>query len=564
MPTVPPAPSPRGPRRPAAPPPRAGRRPPALLAALVLTLSVPDLAAQYPPVAPELGQDRRVDSDPPGSASSVEPRVVATADGALHVVWLDHRDGRWGVWYRRVIDLDVGSALPEVELSAFVNQPNLLLNPADPALATDGDAHLYVAWRAASPQQEALLFVRSDDGGLSWSAPALASPSLLNAGMVTEYAGPPSLAADAAGHVHVAWAQSDGVFDQVYLVSSDDHGASFDVPQLNQPVNLVTTGHSEAPVVASDGDGGVFVAWLDHRDPETRDVWLRRSTDFGATLEPGELRLSPHSTATELELVAQGGGPDERLVLAAWLDLRQNALGLPETRVLARWSSDGGTTFVEPAAAVHPTCAQEAWHDLVGGPATSGRSLAGTGDCAAMHLDLELAANGDGDVWAAWSAVEHPLLDRPSVVHTRRFRRDGLLWDPPRPLGRAGARFPARGLLPSLPRVAVAAVGERAFAAWMLHGPEHTTYAEVVTAWTTDGGASWSAPSLVTRKAAGPGTSRSGHPSLVALPDGAGLVWDDRRHHTVPDGQPVPPGSPAGHPDVFFAEITLPSIAGGR
>src|SRR5262245_57756101 len=83
----------------------------AATAALLLAAAA---AAQYPAVAPEVGDsDARLSGAGvagyvPGIDSAATPQCVTTSDGSLVVAWLDYRTldpkvgPRWSVLYRRV------------------------------------------------------------------------------------------------------------------------------------------------------------------------------------------------------------------------------------------------------------------------------------------------------------------------------------------------------------------------------------------------------------------------------------------------------------------------------
>ncbi|MHC5211301.1 MAG: sialidase family protein [Planctomycetota bacterium] len=550
-----------------------------------LLCGTPDgtLSAQYPAVAPELGVDVRVDTDTAGLHSSTLPRAVTTASGALHVVWQDYRDAEWSVWYRRLPDLGNAPADPEVKLSALFGGPLPAPNAIEPRIATDGDDTLYVTWHVSGGLNEAILFVRSLDDGLSWSAPALLPHKQLNFGISSDYASPPELCADASGHVAVVWAQNDGIWDQIYVAASTDAGATFTQPVLSQPVNIVKSGHSEWPRIACDGSGNLVVGWLDHRTPPWRDVYVRHSSDFGLSFDPGETRLGEHGTAHLLELVAEAddGSVDGSSVVAAWIDIVDGVGGFTHTHLRSIRSTDGGASFPETADYAGPACEMldvtgGAAGNPSGGPSSPpwsgtgsglggsssggatpglGRTGKGTGQgialCGTNIYGLDLAGDGAGGVWAVTGQLDLPILGEPTRVVARHYDIESGLWTTGRVLSRAGPIFPAKGLVPVLPRARVAAEGKLAYVTWLTSGDDYTDHADVVVAWTTDGGATWSPISGVTTNPNGPAHVRSDHPDVVASGGRAALVWDDRRTFSDHQTLPLPPLAPVGTPDVY-------------
>jgi len=548
-------------------------RPPATRAArcllLLVALGAPTLRAQTP--------ELRVDSDAPGVASSCLPQTVTTADGTVHVVWQDYRGPAWAVYYRRLPAFGAGASPPEVRLSMPPLPPGQGGNAIAPRIATDGNLALYVVWHTSMPDVELLMKTRSLDGGLTWAPASPLLDQITGLGVSSEYAGPPEIAADASGHVHVAWAQSNGVRDQIFYAVSLNRGTTWSVPPITQPVNVDTSGHSESPRLATDGAGFVYIAWLDHREPPYRDVWLRRSANFGLSWLPGEKRLNGHGSEIELELVAHvtSAAPIEHRVHAAWIDLSQSDLGGPLTEVRARSSYDGGLTWnTLPATVSDEQPDTEGQHAPAGSPAgglftAPGGSVGPLGSggppqgglrgvlprhVVAVTFNLDLALDGKGNVHAVYSRVDAPLVGRPTRVYHNRLDSETRLWGHEQPLSRGGVLYPTRGL-PTLARARVAASAGFVYASWMQCDGDGDTRDEVLACWSTDNGLSWSAPSVVTLKPAGPGTSTSAHPALAALGNRCALVWDDRRESTDHSQLPLPPGAPIGAPDVFFREL---------
>ncbi len=535
--------------------------------------------------AQTVGVEQRVDTDPPGVASSTQPQLVTTQDGTAHVVWQDYRHPRWVVYHRRGETSGTTWTTPETPLSPVTSPPAPGPDATRPVIATDGGLALYVAWHATSSVGlETIGFTRSIDGGLSWEPPRVLTDVATGVGVVSEYAGPPHLVADDAGRVHVTWAQSDGQRDQVYHAVSHDRGATFHVPPITQPVNVVLLGHSESPRVATDGAGHVYLAWLDHRDPPHRDVWLRRSVDGGLSWEPGETRLSGHGIHIELELVAHApaGVAGPHRVLAAWIALLDDGQGVPFTRVESRYSTDGGLAWQPLEGAVsdtHPSTAGSApptAGPAAGGPPTPGGGPGGAGSASfrsgrggasvasglptfetardiAFHLDL--VVDEVGAVHAVHGRVDHPLVGQPvRVVHNRLDPATGV-WGVERRLSRGGSPYPEKGL-PTFARPAVAAHGDAVFVAWSAAEPGSGTRTEIWGTLSGDGGATFAPAVRLSADPAGPGLARSAYPRVAATAAGAVVVWDDRRAWTDHTVLPLPPGSPVGTPDVYVTTLS--------
>lgn len=527
-----------------------------LAVVVVLVLAASRLVAQYPPVSPDLGTDQRLNTNLPGIGSAVLPQTVVTEDGTLHVVWQDFRANSWQIYYRRITNLDPGTSSVERRISTFA-APEPLVNHVDPRIATDGDQGLYVTWHGTSNAGEHVFFNRSQDGGMSWELIDATPAHQLNAAITTEYAGAPQIAADRSGNVHVTWSQSDLLFDQIYVTSSLDAGSTWTNLDLLQPLNLETLGHRESPRVAADEQGRVYVAWLDHRIPALRNVFIRRSLDGGLSWQRGEQRISAPGTADDLHLLAQGDGlsTHQGLVLATWIDIAEDADGGPVTALHSNVSYDAGASFrMRPLHVVHdcPELDGDAYESLGSGPPLIDGGQGHTVHCNPLYLGLDVDQRSDGMVYAVYGRVDPPLLFEPTRVLVSRFDPQLGVWTTEREVSRKGSLFPLKGLIPSQPRPSIAAGDAAIWAAWMHTGNLFTDASDVNVAWSDDGGLTWSNPSGATTKPAGPGTSGSANPVVVEVGGKGVIIWDDRRAWTDHATIPLPPGSPLGAPHVYL------------
>ncbi|HEY2355526.1 MAG TPA: sialidase family protein [Gaiellaceae bacterium] len=106
---------------------------------------------------------------------------------------------------------------------------------------------------AISPGRE--YFIRSTDGGNSWSDPVLVGPQARQISVKTWWIDG-SLAVDSAGTLYAAWDTQHGGRDTAWLARSTNHGASW---SSGVQVASSTTEHLTQVTVA--GRGNVYVAW---------------------------------------------------------------------------------------------------------------------------------------------------------------------------------------------------------------------------------------------------------------------------------------------------------------
>lgn len=194
-------------------------------------------------------------------------------DGSLYVAWLEARGGRASATYL-TRSADGGATWrPTVRVDASESCPCCRT-----AITTAPDGTLYLAWRTVLPGQvRDIVVARSDDQGLTWAAPVrVHADNFVFEGC--PHAGP-SLQADSAGRLHIAWWTGREGAAGVYYARSDDGGRTFRAPVALGVAPFARPAHAQ---LALARDGGVVVAWDDARTSPPR-VLVRRSTDGGAS-----------------------------------------------------------------------------------------------------------------------------------------------------------------------------------------------------------------------------------------------------------------------------------------
>ena len=550
-------------------------RPRAVLAALLLCAAA---AAQYPPVAPEVGDvDVRLSGAGvagyvPGIDSAATPQSVTTADGSLHVAWLDYRTldasvgPRWSVLYRRVENWLTAITPADLVLGPEIRISSATLNATGLAVAGNGDSLVVFTWIEIDGNHEK---VRARNLTVSGATTTLGSTSTLNSALqatTNAYVGQPEIAVarTAAGvnYAYVTWSQFDGSpgscgglatgHDQIYFARSQNGGVSWTGPaSVADTVNLDRNFHHETPRVAADGLGGVYLVFGDARlsvpgGAPAIDLFARSSTNFGVNFG-AETQISRACIASPClpsafaairpSIAATGNGT----VAVAWIDASCASFG--RTLMRARRSTTMGASWDCETAV--------------------GRAVG-----LMLHVDTDLAASPTGEIYATWGRVD---LDAPpprASVFAARLDTAGGLWLPERRVSVGGGVLGAKGTVPPLPRPRIVAdplVPTRALVTWMHTENGFEQEHDIVAAWTLDGGATWHAPSAVVTEP-GPDNrkTRAAFPVPVLAAGRAGIVWDDRRHWTNPlvSGLPLPPGSPMGAPSVYFNWVDV-GVAGG-
>lgn len=249
--------------------------------------------------------------DTPNNA--VTPRMSSDENGRVYVVWSDSRDGPYKVYINTKFG-DSGWAPRSVPINTGFPKTQGIVEDGDatlPQVCSDNSGHIYVVWvddRAvkAGIGKKDIYFRYSKDYGITWNAPDPYTDYRID----SDNPAPgdsinPQMACDEKGNVYIVWEDDrnkSGKFD-VYFRSLQvqfDIPTDFIVPYQfpEQRLNTgVTAGIFSAtnPVISTDKNGAVYVAWLDNRNmPEDNvypGIYFNVSMNNGATWKTNAIRV---------------------------------------------------------------------------------------------------------------------------------------------------------------------------------------------------------------------------------------------------------------------------------
>ena len=326
-----------------------------------------------------------------GRASEAE--VVADPSGAVHVVWAYGGNA--------VEDSGAAQAIyyARKDGSAWSEPVDVLVSPGGrgarmPSIAADAAGYLHVAWSGGNA-----LFYSRAHAASAGAARGWTSPYALTSGVS---ALEPAVAVDNDGTVYVAWTQA---LAGLMLARSDDGGQTWAVPQTVFPADrdneLARWGR-----IAVDGAGRLHVVLTyTVNDPtaqygrtDANLLYYLRSTDRGDTWsEP--LLVTPEPDFGEINVATFG----EDVVHLVW-NGRAGRHGRYH-----RWSEDGGTTWRDRVEVLAPSP-----QNPIGDGGLTGFPALATDATGTLHM---VSATGGGDYYFRWSegAWLPPLLISPGL-----------------------------------------------------------------------------------------------------------------------------------------------------
>ena len=213
--------------------------------------------------------------------------IAADATRGIHVVYINSSLGSSEIFYKR--SSNRGKTWSEPTRLTFSK-----VYTSYPSIAVDKRKGIHVVWQDKSPSE--IFYRRSPNRGKKWKKRTRLTT---NAGR----SGSPSIATDASGGIHVVWEDDTPGNFEIFYIRSTDGGATWSEPkQLTR-----NTGVSSWPVITADADNGIHVAWSDNTPPEGSEIFYARSTDGGTTWsEP--IRLTQLAGCSEFPAIAADSG----------------------------------------------------------------------------------------------------------------------------------------------------------------------------------------------------------------------------------------------------------------
>ncbi len=210
----------------------------------------------------------------PGEVLAEWPVVAIDAENWLHVVW----ESMTNVYYASAPSWQAGSAHNWTMPLALTT--NSASTPWGASITADAEGILHAVY-AGSGVEKGLNYIRSTDGGESWSVPFTLYRQ------ISQSVGPPSMVqivVDGVGRLHAVWQANhvDAGASGVYYARSTNGGDTW-----LAPVQLATREPEDfsvgTPYLMADGDSELHLIYVDGAYIGSKGRYHRISRDGGAT-----------------------------------------------------------------------------------------------------------------------------------------------------------------------------------------------------------------------------------------------------------------------------------------
>lgn len=251
------------------------------------------------------------------SGNSLIPAWAIDSSGTIHLVWQDSTPGYYDIFYKKSTD----------EGSTWTDAQRLTWTSGDseyPAIAVDSSDDLHLVWMDEWPGNGELYYMKSTDGGDSWSK---SKRLTWNSGGSYE----PVMAVDSSDNLHLLWYDYTPGSAQLYYKRSTDRGATWSASQ-RLVWNSDPCWH---PDLAAYSSGHLYVVWMDFT-AGNYEIFLKTSTDGGVAWSASR-RLTWTSGWSFRPQISVGPSGDLHLV---WDDETPG-----NDELFYRTSTDGGAAW---------------------------------------------------------------------------------------------------------------------------------------------------------------------------------------------------------------------------
>jgi hypothetical protein len=237
------------------------------------------------------GADTRLTNN---SAESWDPSVSVTGS-AVHIVWIDNRDGNYEIYYKRSTDGGVSWGT-DTRLTNFTG------TSMRPSISSSGSV-VHIVWHDNRDGNDEIYYKCSTDGGTSWGTDTRLTNNSASSTV-------PSLAVSGQ-NVHVVWQENRDGNLEIYYNRSTDGGVSW-----GTDTRLTNNSDTSMSPSISVSSSTVHVVWHDTRNGNY-EIYYKRSTDGGISWQ-ADTRLTNNSAQSYLPSLSVSGS----VVHIVWMDDR--------------------------------------------------------------------------------------------------------------------------------------------------------------------------------------------------------------------------------------------------
>ncbi|RJR27600.1 MAG: hypothetical protein C4574_05945 [Candidatus Latescibacterota bacterium] len=336
------------------------------------------------------------------------PEIASDGTGGAIIAWIDSRSiSDYDIYAQRVSAY--GTIMWMWDGAPVCTAGNFQM---DHTLVSDGTGGAIIAWNDLRSGSSYDVYAQrmSDSGIAQWTADGVAL-CLRPQDQIF-----PAIASDGAGGAVVAWMDARSGYYDIYSQRVNASGAA---QWAANGVALCAASYDQIyPALVPDGSGGAIAAWMDARSGTNYDVYAQRTNASGAAqwTANGVAVCTVSSDENEVRIASDGAGG----VFLAWSDLRSGRFDIYSQRLsaagVAQWTGNGIPVCAAFGDQYQPRIAADgaggfiaAWHDRRAGYDIYGQLVDSQGRTGYLAPDIYAARDVPGDqggsVYLSWYAA---------------------------------------------------------------------------------------------------------------------------------------------------------------
>jgi hypothetical protein len=175
--------------------------------------------------------------------SSIEPTIAVDSNDHIHIAFYDSSSGPYKIYYRK--STDGGATWISKKLTWTSDSSE------NPDIAIDSNDYIHLVWHMSISGNYELFYKQSTDGGNSWSG-----AKRLTSNKGHSYF--PAVATDTNNNIHVAWRDDSSGFTEIHYMNSTDGGSTWSSKRLTWGKFF-----NHQPDIAINTNSHIFVVWSD-------------------------------------------------------------------------------------------------------------------------------------------------------------------------------------------------------------------------------------------------------------------------------------------------------------
>ncbi len=343
------------------------------------------------------------------SGNQDSPLVISDDAGGAFVAWEDWRSGSSMIYAQHV--LGTGSLAPGWP------RDGVAVCPAGggeslPVIARDGADGVFIAWQDRRTGIGDIYLERLDGSGAL--APGWPAEGLLVGG-ATGNQGSPAMISDGAGGVFISWLDHRWVSDDIYAARISGDGTLAPGWTADGAAVCTAAGDQRKPVICADGAGGLLVAWQDRRAGNW-DIFAQRLDGEGAPAggwsEDGVALCAASGDQLGVQIVSDAAGG----AYLVWQDPRSGSSHIyAQPRIVADDAGGALVVWVDSRTA-NPNAPDLYAQRLL----SAGVTPTGPTNLAARHQDGQTFLTWTCPTGTGWTyrlyASPNPIVDSSSLA----------------------------------------------------------------------------------------------------------------------------------------------------